>query len=121
MSHVMIWPRRINLRMSKLMLPLLLLLMSGSWGADKIDPSPCDLTKLPKDILKTLDEKYKEWRIHNIDDLGSYEKSLWKKNHPNKCPGIAVGHFINPQKNDYALMLVPKNIQRGGYWIIVFT
>src|SRR4029077_7555180 len=49
------------------------------------------------------------WRPKHLSDLSGYDKKLWLETHPKECPGIAVGHFEQPDRVGYAVVLIPKS------------
>jgi hypothetical protein len=76
---------------------------------------------LPSDAKLVLNQRFSDWRPKQVSDLGGDDKKLWLEMHPRECPGIAVGHFEQRDRNAYALMLVPKAGHNGSYKIIVLT
>jgi len=67
----------------------------------------CDL--LPLQAKGLLDQRFPDWRPKYLSDLSGYDKKLWLETHPKECPGIAVGHFEQPDRAGYAVLLVPKS------------
>jgi hypothetical protein len=66
-------------------------------------------------------EKFPLWRAKQISDLDAYDRQLWLKAHPKKCPGIAIGHFDDPDQFAYAVLLVPTTKSSDGYKIVVLS
>jgi hypothetical protein len=67
----------------------------------------CDL--LPSQAKALLDQRFPDWRPKYLSDLSGYDKKLWLETHPKECPGIVVGHFEQPDRVGYAVLLVPKS------------
>lgn len=49
------------------------------------------------------------------------DKKLWLDMHSRECPGIAIGHFEQRVRDAYALLLVSKTGENGGYQIVVLS
>jgi hypothetical protein len=81
---------------------------------------PCQ-NVLPPSAQSLVAGKFPSWRTRLLSDLESYDHELWTKAHPHECPGIAAGHFEEPDSLAYALVLVPKSDAHGGYKIVVLT
>ncbi len=81
----------------------------------------CRTESLPSPVQQLLESKYGNWRPKNVSDLGADDKQLWVKAHPKDCPGIAIGHFEEPDSLAYALLLVPKSELNKGYKIIAVS
>jgi hypothetical protein len=81
----------------------------------------CRTERLPSPVQQLLDRKYGNWRPKDVWDLGADEKQLWVKAHPKDCPGIAIGHFEEPDSLAYAVLLVPKSELNNGYKIIIVS
>jgi hypothetical protein len=79
----------------------------------------CRVSSLPSGAKALLDTKYADWRPKDVSDLGADDKELWTKAHPKECPGIAIGHFEEPDRLSYAALLVPKSELKHGYKILV--
>jgi hypothetical protein len=79
----------------------------------------CRTSSLPAGARALLDGKYADWRPKDVTDLGADDKGLWMKAHPKDCPGIAIGHFEEPDRLSYAVLLVPKSELKHGHKIIV--
>ena len=79
----------------------------------------CQTVTLPPEAAAVLSTKYADWRPKNLSDLAGDDKALWLQEYPEDCPGIAIGHFEEPDRLAYALLLVPKSEPKHGYKIIV--
>jgi hypothetical protein len=79
----------------------------------------CDL--LPSQAKVLLDQRFPDWRPKHLSDLSGYDKKLWLETHPKGCPGIAVGHFEQPDRVGYAVLLIPKSGHTASYKIIVLS
>ena len=79
----------------------------------------CDL--LPSQAKVQLDQRFPDWRPKHLSDLSGYDKKLWLETHPKGCPGIAVGHFEQPERVGYAVLLIPKSGHTASYKIIVLS
>jgi hypothetical protein len=82
---------------------------------------PTCQTSLAPSARAVLASNYADWRPKDISDLGTDDKQLWLNDHPNECPGIAVGHFEEADRLSYAVLLVPKLELKHGYKILVLT
>jgi hypothetical protein len=83
--------------------------------------SSCRDASLPSDAQLLIVKKFPDWRPKNVSDLSADDQQLWLQAHPKECPGIAVGHFEEPDSLSYAILLVPKSDVDGGYKIIVLS
>ena len=79
----------------------------------------CQTSGLPSAAKALLDSKYSDWRPKEVSDLGADDKERWRKAHPKECPGIAIGHFEEPDRLSYAILLVPTSERENGYKILV--
>jgi hypothetical protein len=79
----------------------------------------CDL--LPAQAKRLLDQRFPGWRPKHLSDLGGYDKKLWLEMHPKECPGIVVGHFEQPDRLAYAILLVLNSGHTASYKIIVLN
>jgi hypothetical protein len=79
----------------------------------------CDV--LPTEAKSVLEHRFHDWRLKSVSDLSGYDKKLWLETHPKECPGIAVGHFEQPDRVAYAVLLVPKSKSTGSYKIVVLN
>jgi hypothetical protein len=76
---------------------------------------------LPSDANALLKQRFPAWRPTYLSDLVGDDHNLWLETHPKECPGIAVGHFEQPDRDAYAILLVPKSGQTAGYKIIMLS
>ncbi len=76
---------------------------------------------LPSDVKALLQLHFPAWRPKQLSDLDRDDHKLWLETHRKECPGIAVGHFEQPDLSAYAILLVPKSGQTTGYKIIVLS
>jgi hypothetical protein len=79
----------------------------------------CRTSSLPSAAKALLDIEYAGWRPKDVADLGPDDRQLWLKAHPKDCPGIATGHFEQPEHLSYAVLLVPDSPVKQGYKILV--
>jgi hypothetical protein len=103
-------------RFHPLVCAVVLVIVPASSGQLK---NTCRTSSLPSGAKALLDSKYAGWRAKDVSDLGADDKELWLKAHPKDCPGIAIGHFEEPERLSYAVLLVPKSELKQGYKIIV--
>ena len=104
----------------RLTFPLLFLLLAGVASGQQRS-SNCAPSVLPADLSDALKSQFPGWRIKTTDDLASYHQKLWAESKPKACPGIASGHFLNPTKQTFALLLVPDTPGKNGYKVVVFA
>ncbi len=83
--------------------------------------NPCKDASLPSDAQLLIARKFPDWRPKQLSDLAADDQQLWMKAHPKECPGIAVGHFEEPDSLSYGILLVPKLDLDGGYKILVLS
>src|SRR5215831_9240377 len=57
----------------------------------------------------------------NHCELLPSDKKLWVETHSKECPGIAVGHFEQPEHVAYAVLLIPKSGHTASYKTIVLS
>lgn len=73
--------------------------------------SPC---KLPAPLGHQVAQSWKGWRLMQLSDLRADDQDLWRKKWGNRCPGLASGHFVNPDSLVYAVSLVdPKGSRQA--------
>ena len=92
-------------RLQLLVCAVILVIVPVSSGQLK---NSCRTSSLPSGAKALLDAKYADWRPNDVSDLGADDKGLWTKPHPKDCPGIAIGHFEEPERLSYAVLLVPQ-------------
>ncbi len=49
------------------------------------------------------------WRIVLLNDLPTDDIGLWNAANRGRCPGVAVGNFVNEYAQSYAIALIRKN------------
>lgn len=81
----------------------------------------CPDDPLPSQAKQLLDQRFHNWRPKHLSDLSAYDKKLWLETHPGACPGIAVGHFEQPDQAAYAILLILKSGHTASYKIIVLS
>lgn len=79
----------------------------------------CAAATLPTGVQQLLQRNYSDWRPKTMADLESDDQKLWISTNPHSCPGIAIGHFEQPNQIAYALLLVPKSDAKSGYALVV--
>ena len=79
----------------------------------------CEL--LAPDAKLLIEQRFPKWRPKVLSDLSGYDKELWLETHPRECPGIAVGHFEQPDQVAYAILLVPKAGHTASFKVIVLS
>lgn len=79
----------------------------------------CRDARLPAQAQQSLTKKFPDWRPKSLSDLGADDLQLWLKASPKECPGVAAGHFEDPHRLGYAVLLVPKSGSTRGYRITV--
>ena len=82
--------------------------------------SSCSVAALPTGISNILTSQFPGWRIATLENLESYDRDLWIKSKPGKCPGITAGHFFNAHMKSFAVLLVPEDAHGKGYKVIAF-
>jgi len=87
--------------------------------AARAQSKPCAV--LPAEARILIEQRFPSWRPKNLSDLSGYDKKLWLETHPKECPGIAAGHFEQPDRLAYAVLLIPKSGHTGSYKVIVLS
>jgi hypothetical protein len=83
---------------------------------------PCDLSVLPPELQTELARDYSDSQPEKLENLSEHYRQLWLKDHPNDCPGIAIGHFESKSELSYGLFLVPRpDRKHPGASIVVFS
>jgi len=82
----------------------------------------CDKLSFPVEVEQLLAAKFPSWRVLRIGDLADpHDRELWLKGNPKECPGIAAGHFESKAHVSYAALLIPRDLGRPGYRLVVVT
>jgi len=68
----------------------------------------CDISVIPEEIRTKLEKNYPDWLPERLEHLYDEDRQFWIKDHPNECPGIAIGHFESRRERSYALLLLSK-------------
>ncbi|HUK48802.1 MAG TPA: hypothetical protein VLW06_14460 [Terriglobales bacterium] len=84
-------------------------------------PDPCATVALPAKVRQLLHDKYRDWRPKTTTDLDEDDQRTYFQEYPHSCPGIAIGHFEEPDQRSYAIFLVPKTGVENRYKIVVFA
>jgi len=76
---------------------------------------------LPSDTRDTLRTQFPDLYPQRVSDLSSEYQEAWLKEHPQECPGVAVGHFQSLSKMSYAVLLVGSKGSLSGSKLVVMT
>jgi hypothetical protein len=77
---------------------------------------------LPPELQTELAKTYPDSQPERLENLSEYYRQSWLKEHPNDCPGIAIGHFESKSEISYAFFLVPRPERKHpGASIVVFS
>jgi hypothetical protein len=87
----------------------LLIFLSSLAAASSHDELCVDL--LPSEAQTVLENQFPRLYPEKVSDLSAEYRKAWLKDHPQDCPGIAVGHFQSPTKTSYAVLLIGS---KGG-------
>jgi hypothetical protein len=68
-----------------------------------------------------VQSEFGSWKIQSPDNLGQFALEGWKSYKPARCPGIAVGRFLNQMEMSYAVLLVPKAVASRGHRFVLFS
>jgi hypothetical protein len=85
------------------------------------DTALCASILLPTYIQETLTKDFKSWKIKDSSQFNKLTRERWQAELPHACPGIAIGKFENAKLDSYAILLVPREHQDGGYKLLAFT
>lgn len=97
------------------------LFFSSSRASGKAEDTSCNTNFIPGSILSLMKYSFVKWRIKNERDFDDSHRASWIKTKPGLCPGIAKGHFVNSQTEDYAILLVSKDHKKQSYKVVVFS
>ncbi|HKS76390.1 MAG TPA: hypothetical protein VJQ82_24465 [Terriglobales bacterium] len=76
---------------------------------------------LPEDAQTVLKAQFPEFYPQKVSDLSREYQQAWLKDHPQECPGIAVGHFQSSSKTSYAVLLVGSRGSLSGSKLVVLS
>ena len=76
---------------------------------------------LPEDARAALKTQFPEFYPQKVSDLSREYQQAWLKDHPQECPGIAVGHFQSSSKMSYAVLLVGSRGSLSGSKLVVMS
>ncbi len=97
----------------------LLLAIGGQASICRAANDPCGSFKLSPEASALLEKSFPHWRAEKISDLAPEYQELWTKNFPAACPGLVAGHFEKADSIAYALLLVPADLTKKGYRLVV--
>ena len=97
----------------------IVVLLAVSASARSHDDLCADL--LPSDARDALRNQFPDLYPQRVSDLSAEYQEAWLKEHPQECPGIAVGHFQSPSKTSYAVLLVGSKGSLSGSKLVVMT
>lgn len=81
----------------------------------------CHDASLPAPVRALLKEKFPDWRPKHLLDLDLDDQKLWLETHAKACPGIVAGHFEQPDRMAYAILLLKRYAGAESYQIIVLS
>ena len=81
----------------------------------------CHDDALPTPVRALLKEKFPDWRPKHLLDLDPDDRKLWLETHAKECPGIVAGHFEQPDRMAYAILLLKRDASAEGYKIVVLS
>jgi len=61
---------------------------------------------LPETVDTMLRDRYPEWKIVKLDDLGVDEQRFWREKRGHQCPGVIAGNFDPTPGLSYAVTLI---------------
>ncbi|MFI5304193.1 MAG: hypothetical protein ACHQYP_05285 [Nitrospiria bacterium] len=103
------------------MLIVTLFIASNLFGNEDSN-DPCSIKLLPSSIQDTLRNKFPDWHVVTMKDLGKDDQELWKKSlNGGNCPGITLGHYEKSAYLSYAISMVPSRANITGNRLIVFS
>lgn len=76
---------------------------------------------LPEDARAALKTQYPGFYPQRVSDLSREYQQAWLKDHPQECPGIAVGHFESSSKTSYAVLLIGSRGSLSGSKLVVLS
>jgi hypothetical protein len=76
---------------------------------------------LPQEAQAELQKEFPSLYPERVSDLSTEYQQAWGKQHPQECPGIAVGHFQTASKLSYAVLLVGSKGGLSGSRLMVFS
>ncbi len=60
----------------------------------------------PPRLTTILQNQFSGFYPEKVSDLSAEYRKAWLKDHPQECPGIAVGHFQSPTRPSFAVLLI---------------
>jgi hypothetical protein len=113
---------RINLLNPATWTPLVFFFLTPMAGAQSKAAPLCDLSSLPQEVQAKLATNYSDWQPETPENLRKRDRAGWITEHPNSCPGIAIGHFESKTYLSYAFFLVSKPEKKlPGFHVVVFS
>jgi hypothetical protein len=76
---------------------------------------------LPEDARAALQSQFAGFYPQKVSDLSTEYQQAWLKDHPQECPGIAVGHFQSASKMSYAVLLVGSRGSLSGSKLVALS
>jgi len=76
---------------------------------------------LPEEAHAALKDQFPGFYAQKVSDLSSEYQQAWLKDHPQECPGIAVGHFQGMSKVSYAVLLIGSRGSLSGSKLVVLS
>ena len=68
--------------------------------------TPKDTCILPAGLAAEISTKFAGTRVVSLGDLDDYHRKLFKKDHGERCPGLAKVDFYGDHKPTWALVLI---------------
>jgi hypothetical protein len=81
----------------------------------------CDDDQVPPEVLAAVQQQYPEWHFQLLTELSREYQQQWLKDHPEECPGFAVGHFQSATRTDFAMLLVRSRAAQSGSKLVVVS
>ena len=74
-----------------------------------------DACNLPKDLQVVVARKYPGSEVVKLSDLNEDDRSFFREDHGDTCPGLAKVDFYGDGKPTFAMALLTKNEQKEKY------
>jgi hypothetical protein len=72
-------------------------------------------------VVEHIAKQFPSWRIQTLSDFSVEYQDMWKKKHPQECPGFTSGHYLTKTKLTYAALLIPSDSRKPGYKLVLIS
>jgi hypothetical protein len=83
-----------------------LALVLGTWSLGQTTVAGVCGSHVPRAVEGLVATTFPSWRITDLSDLTSEDRTLWERRRGKECPGFVTGQFIQAHKDSHAALLV---------------